>query len=513
MPSLLSPPRRVAFLAVSLALFVEQPARAEPSALPRLGLAAGEPQQPSAPPTTPFGRPPATSTDSVLDLHGFLLLPVNVGVLEREAPAPGQSGTTLHSPALLPEGARRFEHTGVVPSPWIQLNLSYGNRSISGTAILAARSASNAAGFFDAVDQIGLTDAFITVNLSDALGTPFSIQLGALTGRYGAMGASDAGRYATPLIARTNAIGEVTTLGFSRGDFGVVLEHGIGGQIAGSGGEVPGGWNDFADSGAAGSPSADAPAGVGASFVNHLHAGASYRGLAELGLHYLTAWTQDDRAAIGTIPEGRITVLGADARLNAGRGGHLYAGYAHTDAVNSAIVSGIIEILNARGGPELIREYLGPNSGGDGQLSSFGGQYDLSVARLLYGDYFEGDSPDIRLSLFGMLSSVDSADPAYDLTKAKFGVEASYEMLSWFATSLRVDHVRPALDDSDRAFSVISPRLLFHTDWRSRDEFMLQYSHYVTGDAVSVRTGFPPVDDPQASPDRHVFTLSGTFWW
>ena len=83
-------------------------------------------------------------------------------------------------------------------------------------------------------------------------------------------------------------------------------------------------------------------------------------------------------------------MFGADLNLTAGRAGHLYLGVARTQATNAAPVSGAIEILNARGGPELIENYLGPASNGTGSLTTFGAQYDLSlskaaVRRLVHG--------------------------------------------------------------------------------------------------------------------------------
>jgi hypothetical protein len=75
------------------------------------------------------------------------------------------------------------------------------------------------------------------------------------------------------------------------------------------------------------------------------------------------------------------------------------------------------------------------------------------------------------------------------------------------------DRVTADTSDNDKAFNIFSPRLLFHTGWLSRDEFSLQYSYFNYGDEVIVRTGFPPSDDPEATPDQHVFALTGTFWW
>ena len=200
--------------------------------------------------------------------------------------------------------------------------------------------------------------------------------------------------------------------------------------------------------------------------------------------------------------------------LTAGRYGHLYLGTARTKASNAATVSGAIEILNARGGPELIAQYLGPNSNGNGSLTTFGAQYDLSVSRLVFDKLYTGMSPDVLLSLFTVGTSVSSDDPAYDgVFKVKAGAEVTYLMKSWLGVSERFDHVRLHGNDSKQAFSIFSSRLLFHTGWRSRDEFALQYSYFQNGSDIVALTGFPPGSGPNANPDRHVFTLSGTFWW
>ena len=471
--------------------------------LPRLGQSPGEPQVRSAPPSVPFGIEPKTSRENVLDFHGYLLVPLRLSVLERRDPTPGQSDIALHAPPIIPQRLRGFEYTGVIPDPWGQLDFIYGNSTVAGTAIIASRAVTDGESIYNPVDQLGVSDAFISVNLSDTFDTPFELKVGALTGRYGAMGAYDAGRYGTPLIARTNAIGESINAGFELGDLTLVVEQGIGGQLGRPPDDaVPAGWNDFADT------------EVASSWINHIHAGLAYAGVAQLGLHYLTAWSQDDSVGDGQVLDGRITVLGADARLTAGRGGHLYLGAAQTTATNAASVSGIIEVLNARGGPELMREYLGPDSGGDGSLTTFGAQYDLSVARLVYGEKYKGVSPDLLVSAFGIGTKVSSDDPEYDgVLKLKGGAELTYNMLSWFGVSGRYDHVRLDNENDREAFQIITSRLLFHTDWQSRDEFALQYSYFTYGGDVVVHTGYPPLPDPSVSPDRHVFVLSGTFWW
>jgi hypothetical protein len=321
--------------------------------------------------------------------------------------------------------------------------------------------------------------------------------------RYGAMGAFDAGRYATPLIARTNAIGETLTAAFNIGDSAFVIEQGIGGQLGrtASGGP-PSGWNDFAN-----------PEFGGSSYVNHLHAGFAHAGLFQLGGHYLTAWSQDDQNVESTVTDGRITVLGADGRITS-RYGHLYLGAAHTQATNARVVSGIIEILNARGGKGIMDEYLGPDGDGDGSLMTFGLQYDMSLSRAVYGEQFRGKNPDVLFSVFGIGTKVSSDEPDYDgVLKLKGGTEITYNVARWFGAAGRFDHVRLNHEFNRQAFNILTGRLLFHTDWQSRDEFALQYSHFVYGREVNVEVGYPPEEDPSLNPDRHVFSLSATFWW
>jgi hypothetical protein len=471
--------------------------------IPRLGLSPGEPQVRSATPALPFGVRPAEAKELVLDFHGYLLLPATLGLHKRETTTAGQSSTVLHAPPLMAQDLRSFEWVGAVPSPWLQLNFLYGNSTLYATVVLSGTNAGNAAGYHNVVDQMGVNDAFVTANLTKTFGFPFELNVGAMTGRYGAMGTWDAGRYGTPLIARTNTIGETITTGVKLGDFFLVLEQGLGGQIGRPPiGVVPEGWNGFADG------------NVGATFVNQVHLGVAFRDLARLGLHYITAWTQDDLSNGGNMPNGRISVFGADLHLTAKRAGHLYLGGARTQATNAASVSGAIEIMNARGGPELIEQYLGPESNGNGSLSTFGAQYDLSVARLVFGDLYQGLSPDILVSLFGVGTYVKSHDPSRDgVFKVKGGGEVTYLPLSWFGVSERFDHVRLHGGDSTQAFSILSSRLLLHTGWKNRGEIALQYSHFIYGSNVYVKSGYPPHIDPNLNPDRDVFSLIGTYWW
>ena len=110
-----------------------------------------------------IGEPPGA--DFRFDFHGILTAPLRVGINDRNGgcpsdpslpcvPAgPGQSKTVLHSPPVVPDDLETFSHTGVVPNTYAQLNFSYGNKLVVGTATIVARESSVSTGFFDPPSQ------------------------------------------------------------------------------------------------------------------------------------------------------------------------------------------------------------------------------------------------------------------------------------------------------------------------------------------------------------------------
>jgi hypothetical protein len=377
---------------------------------------------------------------------------------------------------------------------------------------IIARQANVSESFLEPAQQLGITDVFFSV--LPPLGDRLHMQalLGAFTLRYGSTGEYDEGRYGTPLIARINGVGEHLAIKTGWHKFTFSLEEGVHGQTnAASSSITPDVWNNFADSGA------------GSTFVAHVHAGVGYANRVTFGGHYLHAFSKDDRDG-SAAPDGRIDIVALDERVNAGRFGHLYLAEVYTDALQARTVSRVISVLNTQGGKGLMDNYLGPQSGGTGQLFTCGGQYDLSIGRLVsYPVPFSGDGPDLYVSVFGMGTRVWSTDKTIDpntnqlkydkMLKVKYGVEATYSLLSWLAASARYDHVDPNWDDKRYSFSVISPRIIFHTGWQSTDQVVLQYSHWFNGSHTTVRVGEPPIEDITVVPDGDVLSLTARMWW
>ncbi|MGC4086911.1 MAG: hypothetical protein QM756_03225 [Polyangiaceae bacterium] len=455
-----------------------------------------------------FGVPPEKPSDWRFDFHGMLTAPLRAGLNTRDNPLPGQQETVLHAPPVVPDDLETFSHTGVVPTPFTQLNFSYGNSIVTGTVTLLARVNSVSAGFFDPSAQMGINDAFVSINVpSLPKNMALNVKAGAFSNRYGSMGEYDLGQYGTPLIAALNGVGENITATFGFGDLTLQVEQGfLGNSNRPGGGVAPDGWNGFAD------PRA------GAGFVNHLHAAASFKRQVTLGGHYISAFTQDERASLNQ-PDGKLRILAGDLRLSLARFGHFYGAFAHTNADYSTSVGRIVEVLNVKGGGGLDDNYfstLSASSGtGTGKLTVIGGQYNLSVGRLVsYPVAFLPDGPDLYVSVFGMYTSVDSPKPLDDGRKRlKFGAEATYSVLPWLALSGRYDRVAPNMDDQRYSFAVLSPRLIFRTNWDSRDQLVLQYSRWFNGSRTTVRTGYPPREDITVVPDENMISLSASMWW
>lgn len=474
-----------------------------------LGMTPGSPEGTVLPGgmAPAFGQKPKDEQDWRFDFHGFFSMPFRVGIGKRDNPGPGQSSTTLHAPPVVPDDLETFNHTGVVPLPYTQLNFTYGNSIVTGNVILLATSATSASSYFDAPTQAGINDVFLNFNIPDlAKNVHFEANVGAFSNRYGIMGEYDEGRYATPIFARTNGAGEnvIAKLRLSD-DWTLSVEQGIQGQNDKAPPQIiPDAWNDFADT------------KVGTTFVNHAHLGIGFMNFVTLGAHYMTAWSQDDRASVSTLnPDGRINIYGGELRFTMGRFGHLFVGGTEVKADKAASVGRTVEVLNTMGGPGLMQQYLGENSGGTGKLTIVAGQYDLSLARLLrYPEPFYGDGPDIFISLFGMQTKVNSADAAYDnITKRKLGGMLSYSILPWFAVTGRFDAVQPNVNDSTATFTVFSPAVIFRTGWQAHDQVALQYSHWIDGVNTNVQAGYPPVEDHSVVPDKDMLSLLASFWW
>lgn len=516
--------RLLTSLVTTSVLFTALPAAAE------MGLEPGAPQAGNLPGGVSPGVQSQSKDDWRFDFHGYFSMPLWMGFGQRcdsddqackDALPEGQGNTTVHAPPVVPGENGSFADTNILPDPWTQLNFSYGTSMVRATVIVAASTASSASGYFNPPDHIGIQDAFITLNLGDEGESIYRVHAGAFSSRYGTMGEYDEGEYATPVTARVEGAGLLGTGRWALAPhIHLMAEAAVVGNIDKPVlGTNPEGWNGFAD------------ANTGSTFGSHAHVGVDFNSFANVGLHLLHTFAKDDQANVQDQPDANMTILGLDGRFTMGPAGHLFVGGSHAIANNVASLGSVVHYLNTKNGPDLIRNYLGAESGGTGTMTTIGLQYDFSLASaLLAPEPFSGNAPDLKASVFGMMTMTSQGPDIVrvpPINRAgicsdsclKFGGEVTYKPFSMFAAGVRVDQVAQNLGTNGglggrESFTILSPRLIFSSDWNSQDQITLQYSYYAYGSEVAARNpGYDPRDMTYSAADHHTLLLNANMWW
>jgi hypothetical protein len=480
---------------------------------PPAGAAApvSEPVAPSQPeattpgaaagPASAAGPPPGGSDEWKFEFHGYLRAPMRVGIGKRDTKAPGQSGTTYHSPVIPDDQYLSWQHTLHNQKDWAELFFSYGNSWAKGTVGLQGFNFTDAA-WTDPDAQFGISQGFVT--LTPELpweNVRLTAKVGSFWNKYGSAGKYDAGHYDTYLFGRTHAMGETLRIELDVNQLTFGFEHGIGAKRPDP--------STFTD--------------TKFTLLHHVHGDVTFDKWATLGLHYLSSWAQEEDR-VGTLnppsanlPDGKLDVYGAELKLDANMFGYFYAGFSHISADDAVTVAPAIEVLHAYGGGQfnlgVTDNYLdsrgctlrsgaptlgrAPCSGGNGSVNSILAQYEFSVANLLTnlespGTRFWGEGRDFVIALYGMFNQVESenkcsaSDPTCSsatemdgVKKFKFGTDLEFSALSWFGIGTRFDRVQPNSRIPEQSFSVLSPRLIFRSKWVTHEEIQVQYSRYI----------------------------------
>ena len=457
------------------------------------------------------------------DFHGYMQVPLRVGIGSRPNAGPEQSTLTLHGDPVLPGSSFGwFDQTPTVPWPWAQVNFVVGNDVVQATAILGAWNFSEsmtASTYFQNPAQVWFAQGFLTY--TPKIKSPIGVKIvaGAYPERYGAMAqyntgciwqtaVCSTGAYPTPFIGYVRGIGTTATVTFPfEYDLDLVIEGGFKGDI------------NHPPTDLAPSPSNNfASAAQGSTFAGHAHAALTYRQKYTLTLHYIDAFEHDDRPdgfddpsttetneAVDTA-DGHLQVAGADMTINAERYGYLYLGAAKIDGTNVEHMNDLLQVLNTGSGKLLMQRYFGQEGHGNGSLLLFGTQYTISLGTLLrYPTEFWGEEPDLMLSVFGLFTGTSSDDPTYDGRKMfKYGAEVTYSVCSrWLALSGRLDHVMPDTSDMQQSFFVFSPKLIFRNNWQGLyrgGTLSVQYAAYALGDHVIVNGDTRLMNNPSGRP-------------
>ena len=453
-------------------------------------------------------------------MKGSIRAPMRVGFGPRND---NTEGLEMHAlPRIVGLGSGDWNYVGLAPNASVGLTITVANPVVSGTIILGTSHLSDAS--YAVIDDIGLDLAYLTFKFPSAYGRRGGIAhtAGIFSERFGTSGPyqKSSGYYSTYLFGRTHQAGESLTfdVDLSR-KVELILENGIGAKTE----VVP-----FFPSVAPfpeGPPEADFFPGqqsqpYGSTFVHHTHAALLYDDYLRLGAHYLVSWSPDDNTlARGKhIPPARLNVVGGDVHFDKELY-NAYVGYSHVDANNVYPLGDAVNVLHSGTGRSLKLNYFGQKDRFTGLTpSNFSGTIDtimwqtmLRVAPLI-GDPF--GSRDLNVALYGMYNKAkspkeDANDPTsleIDDDKLKFGADIDLSLMKFMSIGSRFDRVIPRLADTSDAYTAVSPRVSFYTKWKSKEQAIVQYTHFFLGKNTVPGS---PYTDEYFHPDPDMLVVMG----
>jgi hypothetical protein len=460
-------------------------------------------------------------------MHGFLQAPLRIGIGPSSPSVTNgmTSDAQLHSPAhVVGASIDDWNSVGLFPAAEGALYLSAGSAAVSGTLIISSGTFFDS-GYRQLSEMGGVEQGYVTMKFNDAFGNVggLAITAGAFSNRYGLAGPrqQSSGYYNTFLFGRTHVLGTAVTADVDLDEHAeLIIEVGGGSKLE----VVP--WLNkpvatpyLPDQG---------PTPQGSNFVGHAHVALQMDDWFRLAAHFMSSYTPNDLQAStggvpGMSPSAHMNVAGAEAHLDHARFGNGYLGYSHVSAENALALADGIEVIHAVNGTGLTRNYLNPgftysyppigssvnavpagSVGDQGSVDTVMFQYMLRLAPLM-------DLPitgrDLALVVYGMYNHVSApmlAGGKQD--KLKFGSEAELAALRYLSIGLRFDRVMPNGGNADVAYTAISPRLILHTTWLSREYILVDYTHYFLGSMPQL---MPTQYDPVVyAPDKNLFVVS-----
>ncbi|HEY0464450.1 MAG TPA: hypothetical protein VGC79_09590 [Polyangiaceae bacterium] len=527
------------------------------------------------------------------EYHGYIRAPMRVGMGKRDNPGPGQSSTTFHSPVIPDDQYLSWQSSPHNKTDWAELFFSYGNAFAKGTVSIQGYNFADAA-FSNPTTQLGISDGY--VDLTPDMGYEnmrLALRVGAFSNKYGSAGKYDAGEYDTYMFGRIHNAGEALHVDFDLDENNTFwAEQGVGFRKP-----DPNQYNNSRFTmlhhehiGFNHTPAMQFTAHYLSSWTQEeersADPGVTVNEMGQSETPY--AAPRNAATSITAVPDGKMWVAGLDARFDLGAFGYFYGAYSHVGLDNALTVARAIEVIHASGGGEfgfgVVDNYLGPScvdtqfhsqpglhgrafypqppgdfdpgrpcSMGNGSVDTLLAQYEFSLTNFLQqssgGQKFWGDGQDLYLKLYGMYNKVKSDyEPNNGIHKLKFGADLAYSILPWLSAGLRFDRLQPNSKVPEQSFAILSPRLVFKSNWNTHEAITIQYSRYMynqrecgggvtPADGVVLNPGEDKCVQPPSSPvppdgfgsgwpaltaqrgapttrpDVNVFKIEATMWW
>ena len=459
-------------------------------------------------------HPPAFDKRWTYVMAGYLRAPMRVGLGPKNDFTSGQE---LHSaPRTVGFNANEWTNAGIAPGPEASLYITIENVRAAGTVILQANTFWDV-GFKSVETMGGISQAYVTLKFPGAFSETggFSWTVGGFSGRYGNAGPrqNSSGYYQTQLFGRTHVLGEALTFDLRLGgDMNLVLEHGVGAKLEVVPFERPN--SDPPPPRVSWLPE-QGPVPQGSNYVHHAHAALALGDWLTFGLHYLNSWSPNDFALeMGPAESASLSVLGGDVHFDHDRYGFGYVGYSRADGENLLPLADGVELLHAKNGLQFTDNYFqsvgeeyflpAPAAGlppivDTGTLDSVLFQYLFRLGPALG---WSAQGRDLRLAAFGMFNHASTE--VLDQDRLKFGAEVSVKAFEFLSGGVRFDRVMPNLDVGEASYSALTPRLILHSSWISREYVILGYTRYFLGDLTRPSKPY----DSLTAADPNLFVLS-----
>jgi hypothetical protein len=490
---------------------------------------------------TPGFQAPMPANEWTFKWTGYMSATAMASINERPVTGPGQSKTVFHIPPSTPDEYQSFVGTATMPGQWIAMNFRYGNKDVSANVTLSTWNPTQPTTFYQLGSQGFVNNAYLAYNLPAIRSVKLRARVGYFYDYHGNLGQYGPGVYQMPIVGGARGVGEsiVGELSLSP-KVTLTFEQGIMGDRSGRppAGNVPA------------NPNYAINPLFPAAYVAHFHAGVIVRGEYTLraNVHYMHNWAQDDRVqtncflkqtdttAMGTfgcttnadnmvtrgvneryIPDSRISVVGADATVTHNIYGMLGAGASHIDANHAAFLRGLLTFGGE--GQHIAERWLGlgtggPDLGGTGTIDAVAVNYSGSLARIINGNRpFDANGPNLLINAGAVFAVAHTASPnnvEFDgRRRYKFAIDGLYSFLPWLSAGARYDHVVPSSKNSAETFDVLAARLVFKTNWQSRESITLLYAKWFYGSETHPEYSVlrrPWLDD-------QLVALNVNLWW
>jgi len=464
------------------------------SAPPGLGMA---PEAPPVPPAAGGRAPsfgaPITERPTSFRLNGRFFGWEAIGIGQKASnPPPGSSGTALHTPLL---------SVGKIPfwgGAGFTLNTSYGTRYVTAVGSYYFRlKGAEYNGYVNPQMGPSFGTAFLLLTPEPLGALRLTLRVGAFVEVYAGPGQWGWGIFG-PLLG-LRGYGETTNADWdATRDLHLTF---TGGFLA-----VPGVPENFAR----GDYNSYIETGI-SDYVMHAHVAATVRGQYIFRLHWAASRGNDERVVLPNLlgtphEDGRWNTYLGEARYQGDPWGQIgFTGGVYNFQNAASVGDGTWWAVDwTQGAREMINKFLGPNSGGNGNVAVAGAEWNFSVSRILWAPRsFNGDAPDLRVAIAAMVTrTLSTGDPNYkNATGYYTGIETEYRMTSLFSLTLQAyGESRPSYIGEYSVYS-INPGIAFHTDWYSLDRIQLIYGRRFYSRAADPNTAEPL--------DRHMIALGG----